>query len=69
MEKNDVTKWFFKVILTSMNDMIQGEIFGWVIYLFCYIFNYIIEICIVIYVCSFARVFIAVFYWFFEKLK
>ena len=31
MEKN-VTKWFFKVILTSMSEIIKGEIFGWVIY-------------------------------------
>ena len=47
MEKNDVTKWIFKVILTSMSDIIKGEIFGWVIYLFCFFFNYIIGICIV----------------------
>ena len=66
MEKN-VTKWFFKVILTSMSEIIKGEIFGWVIYLF-YFFNYIIGICIVYYVCSFAHVFIAVFYCF-EKFK
>ena len=46
MGKYDVGKWFFKVIPTWMSDIVQGEIFGWVIYLF-YFFDYIIGICIV----------------------
>ena len=52
-----------------MSDIIQGEIIGWVIYLFCYCLIILLEFVLFIYVCSFGRVFIAVFYWCFEKFK
>ena len=54
-----------------MSDIICGGIFGWVIYLFYFVIFLIIllEFVLLIYVCSFVRVFIVAFYWFFEKFK
>ena len=52
---------------SSMSKIIYGEIFGWVIYFIFLII--LLEFVLFIYVCSFAHVFIAVFYWFYEKFK
>ena len=41
----------------------------WVGYLFCYFWIILLECVLFIYVCNFVRVYIAVFYWFFEKFK
>ena len=62
MEKNDVTKWFF----LSNSYFNERRYIG---YLFCYFWIILLECVLFIYVCNFVRVYIAVFYWFFEKFK
>ena len=55
-----------------MSDIIEREIFGWVIFFFCYFLIILLEFALFIYVCSFVRVFIAAFFYFlffFEKFE